>query len=94
MWVRVAVATRDAKKYRRTPPYTAIEGTGRDKSSRNRCTKGDKQDKNRYAGMLLETIDGVYEVAKSCKVLSVEVDQESRKMSKFRFVGFGRLGFG
>jgi len=91
------------------PGGTAIPGANRRISSRcilnlqpkgknpgknaKRCTKGNKPDTNRYAGALLKAIDGVDEVAKSCKVLSIEVHHKPRKMSKFRFLGFSRQGF-
>ncbi|MBS1236863.1 MAG: hypothetical protein H6R37_107 [Deltaproteobacteria bacterium] len=64
------------------------------KSSRSRCTKDDKASRFLHTFTLLETIDGVDKMTQSCEVLSVKVDQESRKMSKVRFLGFGRLGVG
>ena len=60
---------------------------------RNWYTKNDSQSRNRYACALLKTIDSVDKVAKSCKVLSIEVHHKPRKMSKFRFLGFSRQGF-
>jgi hypothetical protein len=64
------------------------------KISRSQCTKADKANKIRYAIALLEAIDGVYKVAKSGKVTSVEVQNKPRKMTEFRFFRFGRQGFG